>query len=1139
MLKILRTFLLLLLPLGAWAQLNEDFTDGDFTANPVWSGDAAEFTVNTSSQLQLNNSIAGASYLSTPNAMSTLDNSEWHIYVKQSFSPSGSNYGRVYLVSDQANLEGTLNGYFLQMGEAGANDAIELFKQSGTTNTSVCRGINGEIAGSSTVRIKVTRDNAGLWTLYVDNTGGTNYVQEATGTDATFNISSFFGVSTTYTASNATKFYYDDIYAGALIVDNTPPQLSSVSPVSANQLDLLFNEALDASSVSTVSNYNVTGAMGTPSVAALDGTNNALVHLTFTNSFTNGQTYVISVSGVKDIALNTMSTASLPFTYIVTQPAVSHDIVINEIYADNSSSSNSTDLLNQSEFVEIYNRSNKYIDLNGWKIVTGTTPHTIQPKIIGPGAYLILVTSGDTTFYQTYGQTAASAITLTNAGSFLSLTDNNNAVIDALTYSDAWYRDNAKKDGGYTLERINPQDTCSYQGNNWIASNSSTGGTPGVQNSVYSPVVDNAGPVSVSADINTISKITVCFNEGLDSAVAANLSNYVVSGGLTLTSADAIGPDNICVVFTFANNLDTGIVYTLTMNNLTDCKGNLTANNSIPFSIYKSVKPYEIVINEIMAAPNPAHGLPAWEYLELYNRSNFPFNIKDLTLTITSTNKTLPDYIIQPHSYLLITDQDAVSLFGISNVIGLSSVSLTDGGTTVSLKDSSGNIIHSITYSTDWFDGSYKKDGGWSLEMTDYNNPCGEATNWKPSVNATGGTPGVQNSVYASNPDNTAPELVRVSVIDNQNIQLYFTEQLDSISTYNIQRYTIDNGMGNPIAIDPVQPDFKIIKIKLPSAMQAGVKYTITVSSYVKDCAGNAISVENTAPFQLPVNAAAQDLVINEVLANPLTDGVDFVELYNRSSNVIDLKELRISSIDTITNILESVEAISSDGFLVFPGDYVVLTTKPQIVAKQYGTFNNINKKAFVQMEQLPSLNISDGRIIISNYSETCIDKFYYSEKMHFPLINDTKGVSLERISPERATQDNSNWHSASETVGFATPTLKNSQYFDSESGAEISLEPEVFSPDNDGYQDVLNISFKMDKPGYIATIRIYDGAGRLVRTLKTNELLGAEGVFSWDGINDNNEKARIGPYIVLFSAYHKDGDTKKVKKTCVLAAKL
>ena len=182
--KRLLLFFITAFPLLGFSQVTDNFSDGDFTTNPSWTGDGAEFIVNGTQQLQLNNTITGASYLSTPNSISLNTAIEWRMFVKQTFSGSSSNFGRVYLISDQADLEGSLNGYYLQFGEALSNDAIELFKQSGNTSASVARGTNAQIVNSFAVGIKVTRDAAGLWNLFVDASGGNTYVLEATGTKA-------------------------------------------------------------------------------------------------------------------------------------------------------------------------------------------------------------------------------------------------------------------------------------------------------------------------------------------------------------------------------------------------------------------------------------------------------------------------------------------------------------------------------------------------------------------------------------------------------------------------------------------------------------------------------------------------------------------------------------------------------------------------------------------------------------------------------------------------------------------------------------------------------------------------------------------------------------------------------------------
>ncbi|MCF8331517.1 MAG: hypothetical protein K9H84_03610, partial [Bacteroidales bacterium] len=145
--RLVFVFVGLLSCLSTYAQLVEDFTDGNFTNNPQWNGDVADFIVNISQQLQLNTSGEDESYLVTANSLA--DSVQWDFWIKQSFSPSSNNNGRVYLISDQQNIEtGNVNGYFLQFGESGSNDAIELFRQDGSSNTSVCRGTDGLISGS-------------------------------------------------------------------------------------------------------------------------------------------------------------------------------------------------------------------------------------------------------------------------------------------------------------------------------------------------------------------------------------------------------------------------------------------------------------------------------------------------------------------------------------------------------------------------------------------------------------------------------------------------------------------------------------------------------------------------------------------------------------------------------------------------------------------------------------------------------------------------------------------------------------------------------------------------------------------------------------------------------------------------------
>jgi hypothetical protein len=289
--------------------------------------------------------------------------------------------------------------------------------------------------------------------------------------------------------------------------------------------------------------------------------------------------------------------------------------------------------------------------------------------------------------------------------------------------------------------------------------------------------------------------------------------------------------------------------------------------------------------------------------------------------------------------------------------------------------------------------------------------------------------------------------------------------------------------------------------------------------------------------FAIPSEAEANDLVINELLFDPPTGCVDFVEIYNRSNKVIDLKDVVLANYDTINSTITDYNEITMQPFLILPGMYLVLTTDSSALKKFYKT---TNPQGFLNMVSFPTMNNEDGLVALTSKGGDVIDLVEYNAAMHYPLLKSVDGVSLERISPDRLSGDKTNWHSAAEAVGFATPAYKNSQFGEFVTDEnEIKLSPEIFSPDNDGYNDYLTISYSFGKPGYNATITVYDAAGHPIRNLVNHELCGTLGAFTWDGITNDNLKASIGRYIVFVEVFDMEGALKRYKKTTVLGGKL
>lgn len=195
-----------------------------------------------------------------------------------------------------------------------------------------------------------------------------------------------------------------------------------------------------------------------------------------------------------------------------------------------------------------------------------------------------------------------------------------------------------------------------------------------------------------------------------------------------------------------------------------------------------------------------------------------------------------------------------------------------------------------------------------------------------------------------------------------------------------------------------------------------------------------------------------------------------------------------------------------------------------------------MNPDAFVEVS-MPSYNDDKSNVVILNEQGKITDELLYSDKWHFKLLDNKEGVALERIDYDAATQNEDNWHSAASSVGYGTPTYKNSQYrIDMQVQGDIAVSPEIVSPDNDGMDDFATIDYSFPSPGYVANITIFDANGRAVRYLQRNALCGTKGSFRWDGLGEKFQKLAVGIYIIYTEVFNLDGKKKQFKNTIVLA---
>lgn len=650
------------------------------------------------------------------------------------------------------------------------------------------------------------------------------------------------------------------------------------------------------------------------------------------------------------------------------------------------------------------------------------------------------------------------------------------------------------------------------------------------------PYVPDATPPAIQSTIaNSANTLDVLFSEPVDAATAQTLSNYVVNNNVGSPTVAVRDVTNIALVhLTFASNFPNGVNNTITVNNVKDLAGNAIVNGTSTFSFYIPQR-FDVIIDEIFADPTPTVALPNAEFIEIKNTSTKSINLQGWRISSASTTSSaFPAYTLPPDSFLVLTSTASAPLFAAyGRVLGVGSFPTLDNtSTTLTLTSKEGITIHSVTYNVSWFQNAVKSDGGWTLEMIDPKNPCSGASNWRASTDPRGGTPAARNSINGTNADQTAPGLLRAAALDATTILLTFDETLDSLKAATASNYSISDGINAPASAVAISPSFNTVQLKLNTSLAAGKVYTITASN-VSDCSGNVVQAKASAKLGLTSPIDSFDVVINEVMFNPLPNGVDYVEIYNRSNKIFDLRDMYITNRSSSTGQLGTIRQLSATNVLMFPGDYILISQDQTIVKQQYTTKTQDN---FVDVSTMPTFPDDKGFVVLLNAQGAIVDELAYDSKWHFALIDNEEGVSLERIDYNKPTQKD-NFHSAASTAGYGTPGYQNSQFRnDLQVQGEVNVNPKTFSPDTDGMDDFTTINYQLTERGYVANITIYDAAGRPVRVLAKNATLALTGSFRWDGLDDKLQRVAVGAYVIYTEVFNLNGKRKSYKNTVVVA---
>ncbi|MBO6795079.1 MAG: lamin tail domain-containing protein [Balneolaceae bacterium] len=911
----------------------------------------------------------------------------------------------------------------------------------------------------------------------------------------------------------------------ALGLDELPPTLLNFDIISDREIQLIFSERIQDSTATNSQNFGLTNPLSASPVlirpTEVEFAEPDTITLTFENTFF--ELNLLEVFNQTDFFGNKNERIAIEFEYVVNSDALAGEVKITEFAYDAPEGF--------SEFVEIYNPTNKNFDLQGWTFNDNSGNRkriTNKEYFLKAGEYAVL--APDSTIFENFGGIKLLDVpgfpALNNTTDELVLRNGDGVLMDSLTYSSNW--------GGeeVSLERRSVEFSGIYL-ENWGDSPAQNLGTPGSPNEI---TPDTEPPIAVEASFISNTHIQLVFNERLFGESASNPENY---------NSNAIEAAHLgdTVRIGFNNQFEDGQTVEFQLRNLSDLFGNIQNEQvlSLTYVEVGEATPLSVVFNEILYRRADA---VSPEFVELYNPTDSNFDLSCWTFADAGSNVQIPaNTILSAGEYLVLTDLEdfAQSLDNGMYLAGFPS--LNDDGDELILRNEHGITIDSLFYRSEWGGDS----PGISLERKDPAAASFDASNWASSTSESGTSVGQMSAVFEE--DSSPPEIVFSSLSDTD-LFVAFSE----VVRFNANTEIAVNG--SPVNLDDQQEfvgseiSLSIEQAKVSKELPTAVE-SITVSN-ISDFKGNTA---NSITSQVAEKLVPGDIIINEILYNPMADNEDnlpdqseYIELYNRSEKAVSLEGVFIHDAPDEEGEIRAIIPVSTRFKWIAPNEFVLLNAEDEASdfseskTARFFDLQGVDEQSILLIDRSSlSLASSDDAVFLADSTGATIDSVYFDESWQNPNIFDTRGVALERIDPNGPSNDASNWSSSTHVSG-GTPLMENSIY--QESGAApdengITFSPNPFSPDEDGFEDNLFINFRLDAPDYLLRVRIFDRYGREVRELVNNYQAGFEGSLIWDGLTDDRTKNRVGIYIVLFEAYDSaSGKDRTFKETVVLARK-
>lgn len=267
---------------------------------------------------------------------------------------------------------------------------------------------------------------------------------------------------------------------------------------------------------------------------------------------------------------------------------------------------------------------------------------------------------------------------------------------------------------------------------------------------------------------------------------------------------------------------------------------------------------------------------------------------------------------------------------------------------------------------------------------------------------------------------------------------------------------------------------------------------------------------DSTTVARLGYQVGPGSVLLNEVMAKPLADHPEWIELKRRAGAPSVLDGWAISDATNNWRRLDGL-GFSSAGFALLASDPEALRSifalPPELpIILPAGGWPSLNNSASSGSEYA-------DQILLRDHGGTIVDELRYGDD----LVGEA-GRSMERgvVSPDSPRA----WFLS---PGAPSPGAENSAAALDPPESGLALSPNPFSPDGDGEEDVLHVLLRAELAGLRVQAEIRDLLGATVAELGNDESGGDLRQWIWDGRTSRGRRVPMGAYVVVVQSEGKN----------------